>query len=86
MKTLVQTAFCFGAPVRENLFEREEPTHEWERRLAEQNATAAKARAEKALGTDAKGQKKLAQQQRRDARRPVEIILVVPRDENGGDR
>lgn len=55
--------------------------HDWERRLAEQNAAAAKARAEAALGTDEKRQKKLAQQQRRDARKPVEIILTVPSDE-----
>ena len=33
------------------------------------------------MRTDEKGQKKLAQQQRRDARRPVEIILTVPSDE-----
>jgi hypothetical protein len=81
MKTLEQTAFSFGATVRENLFERDVPVHDWERRLAEQNAAAAKARAEAALGTDEKGQKKLAQQQRRDARKPVEIILTVPSDE-----
>lgn len=86
MKTLEQTAFSFGAPVRENLFEREVPTHDWERLLAERRAEAHKARAEAELGTDAKGQKKLKQQQRRDARKPVEIILIVPSDENGGDR
>lgn len=78
MKTREQTAFPFGAPVRVHVFEREpEPVYDWQQRDRDYAAARTKELLEKALGTDAKGQKKLAQQQRRDAKQAAGVVLTA---------